>query len=185
MFGSVCPLPGRRSTIPVSSAPAAMARSSRGPTIGVDLAGEIFVDAALRLRSQFQTDQALRSCAHPVRNIVARDHEIGAIVRLAAKKDVDVRIVGVPMVDADPVEFGPEIAFGFAHEIAGEGAQVFHFGCVFRADDEPKMMPVVLAAFDEGGGVRCIGAGVEQSRLLLVAGDAFSPQIGDMGHQRR
>ena len=93
-----------------------------GPTIGVDLSGEIFVDALLRLRPQLQTDQALRSCAHPVRNIVARDHEIGAIVRLAAKKDVDVRIVRIPMVNANPVEFGPEIAFGLAEKVASEGA---------------------------------------------------------------
>lgn len=67
----------------------------------------------------------------------------------------------------------------------GEGAKVLQFGRVFRTDDEPKMMTVVLAAFDEGGSVRCVGARVEHARFLLVAGDAFSPQIVDVCRERR
>ena len=61
-----------------------------------------------------------------------------------------MRIVGVPVIDRDPVELGAEIAFGVGHQLAGEGAKVGHLGRVLGRHGEPEMMPVVLAALGEG-----------------------------------
>ena len=54
-------------------------------------------------------------------------------------------IVGVPMIDRDPIKLGPEVALCLGHEIAREGADVLHRCSVFGRDDEAKMVTVVLA----------------------------------------
>ena len=64
-----------------------------------------------------------RSCgagAHPLLDVVAGDDEILAVVGAAAHDDVDVGIVGVPVIDADPIELGAEILLHLAHQLAGE-----------------------------------------------------------------
>jgi hypothetical protein len=40
------------------------------------------------------------------------------------------RMLGVPVIDRGPVEFRVEISLHFAHQIAGEGAQVSHLESV-------------------------------------------------------
>ena len=55
-----------------------------------------------------------------------------------------MRIVGIPMVDGDPIEPGAEIGFHLAGKVAGEGFEVGHFGGVFGRDDEAEMMAIVL-----------------------------------------
>jgi hypothetical protein len=62
---------------------------------------------------------------------------------------MDVRIVGVPVVDRQPVEPRPEIPFGIGHQLSGEGSQIGHFASVLRRDDEPEMVAIVLASFCE------------------------------------
>src|SRR3546814_3216825 len=57
---------------------------------------------------------------------------------LAAHQHMDVRIVGVPMVNGDPVQFGAQILGCISHQFAGEAAQVFHVPCIFGRDDETK-----------------------------------------------
>ena len=49
-----------------------------------------------------------------------------AVVGAAAQDDVDVRVVGVPVIDPDPVEFGAEVLLDLAHEVAREALQVGH-----------------------------------------------------------
>ena len=70
---------------------------------------------------------------------------------------MDVRIVGVPVIDGDPVELRAEVALGVGHQLAREGAEVGHLGRVLRRDGEPEMMAVVLAALGEGPGVGVVG----------------------------
>ncbi len=96
-----------------------------------------------------------------------------------------MRVVGVPVIDGDPVEAGAEIGFHLPGEIPREGAQVFHVAGVFRGDDEAEMVPVVLAAIGEGEIVGAVGLGVEHDALLSVPADAFPLQIGEMGRDRR
>jgi len=53
-----------------------------------------------------------------VADVITGDDEIGAILRDAPHQQVDVRIVGVPVIDCDPVKPGPEIALHLDHEVA-------------------------------------------------------------------
>ena len=56
---------------------------------------------------------------------------------------MDVGMLGIPMIDGDPVEAGAQIAFGVGHEVAGESFHIGKFARVFGCDNEPEMMPVL------------------------------------------
>jgi hypothetical protein len=57
-----------------------------------------------------------------------------------------MRVVGVPMGDADPVQSAAEIALHLADQVEGERLEVGHLGGILRRDDEVEMMPVGQAA---------------------------------------
>ena len=59
----------------------------------------------------------------PVADIIAADDEVRAVVGAAAHKDMDMGMLGVPVVDGDPVEPRAEIARGLVHQLAGKAAQ--------------------------------------------------------------
>lgn len=40
-------------------------------------------------------------------------------------------IIGVPMIDRDPVQSGVEVACDVRHQVPGEAAQVVHFSGIF------------------------------------------------------
>ncbi len=45
---------------------------------------------------------------------------------------MDMRIVGVPVVDGNPVESGGEIALGFHHHLTCERAEILHVSRILR-----------------------------------------------------
>ena len=91
-----------------------------------------------------------------------------------------MRIVGVPVVDRDPVQFGSEIPRDVGHQLAGERAEIAELGGILRRNDESKMMAVVLAAFGKGAFIRRIRPRVEHPGVRTVARHALALQIGDM-----
>src|SRR5215469_2026183 len=84
------------------------------------------------LWAEFSPDQVPRPRPQAVADVITRDDEIGAILRDAPHQQVDMGIVGVPVIDRDPIEPGPEIAFHLGHEVAGEGLEVGHFSGILR-----------------------------------------------------
>src|SRR5260370_23925260 len=98
---------------------------------------------------------------------------------------MDMRVVGIPVVDRDPIEPGAEIAFGIRHQLSGEGAQILQFSGVLGRYDEAKMVPVVPAALGEGLLIGSVGAGMKHAGVGAVMGTAVALQIDDMIGQRR
>ncbi len=156
-----------------------------GPALSPDLALQRRPDLAFAARSKFQGDPLLGPAAQTLPHIIAGDDQIAAVVGAAADQHMDVRIVGVPVVDGDPVERCAEIALGVGHQLAGEGAQVLHLAGVLRRDDEAEMMPVVLAARCEGVAVGLVAARIEHPRRRAITGDALAFEVGDMAGDRR
>ena len=155
------------------------------PAFGLDLAFESTADIEIGARSQLLGDELARPVAHALLDVVARDHEVLAIVPHAAHDQVDMRMLGVPVIDGDPVELRAEIFFHLADEIAGEGSKVRHVGGVVGRDDEAEMMPVIATALCEGAGVGILRSRPEQPRLLPVTGHAVAAQIVEMRSERR
>ena len=105
-------------------------------------------------------------------------------VGATADENVDVRVLGVPVIDRDPVELRAEIALGLGHQFAGERLQIGKLGRVVGRDDEAEVVAVAVASFREGMGVRRIHLRVEQAAGFAVTGRAVAAEIAEMGRQR-
>ena len=60
-------------------------------------------------RTKLQRDALGRAIAKTPADVFAADDQVLAVIGAAADEDMDVRIVGVPVVDRDPVEPGAEV----------------------------------------------------------------------------
>ena len=135
-------------------------------------------------RAQLQSYALRGPCPKAPADVIPADDQILIVVGAAPDQHMDMGMVGVPMIDGDPVELCAEIAFGILHQFAGEGAQIAHVLGVLRRDNEPEMMPVVGATLGEILSVGRVRGGVEHMGVAAVAGDAFAPQIGNVVGER-
>src|SRR3546814_14861793 len=61
-----------------------------------------------------------------------------------------VLVAGVVVMDRDPIEFRAKVDFDPAHKVAGVRRQGGQVSAVFRRDDGPELVAIVLAAIKEG-----------------------------------
>src|ERR1700680_952115 len=86
-----------------------------GPAVCLNLSIQPRADFGTAPRSELERDQVAGTGAQALADVVPRDHKVAAIVRLAADDHMDMWILGIPLVDCDPVKLGPEIPFGVCH----------------------------------------------------------------------
>src|SRR5215467_915462 len=118
-------------------------------------------------------------------DVVPGDDEIATVIAFAAHDDMDMRIVGVPVIDSYPVESRAEIASRLGHQLSGKGLEIREPVRVLRRHNEPEMMPVALAAAREGAVVGVVMLGVEHPSGRAIPGHAVPPQIAEMRAERR
>jgi hypothetical protein len=94
------------------------------------------------------------------------------------------RMLGVPMIDGNPVEAGAKVAFGVGQEVARESLHVGKWGRIIRRENEPEMMPVALASLSEGLMIAIVALGTEHPGLFAVLGHAVAAEIGKMRGKR-
>ena len=109
-----------------------------GPALGLDLPLQGRPDLLLAAWAELQGDALGGAIAKAAADVVAADDQVLAVVGAAADQDVDVRVVGVPVIDGHPVELGAEIAFGIGHQLARERAKVGHLARVLGRDVNRK-----------------------------------------------
>ena len=142
-------------------------------------------DFLLAAWSQLHCNPFRRTAAKSLAYVVTAYDQVLPVVGAAAHQHVDMRIVGIPVFDGDPVECRAEVALGIGHELAGEGAKIGHLDRILGGDGEPEMMPVLFAPFDKSLGDGVVGAGVEQARVRAIAGDALALEVCDVLGERR
>ena len=96
------------------------------PALGPDLSLKRPADVEITAWAQFLGDEIACPVAHPLLDVVPRDHEILAVVARTPNDQMDMRMGGVPVIDADPIKRRAEILLHPPDEIAGEGLQVGH-----------------------------------------------------------
>ena len=74
-------------------------------------------------RTELARDEIAGAGAQARSDIIPANDEVGAVVGAAPHEDVDMWMLGVPMVDGDPVEPRAEVARGLVHQFAGKAAQ--------------------------------------------------------------
>ena len=82
----------------------------------------------LAARAKLQRDALGRAIAKTPADVFAADDQVLTVIGAAADEDMDVRIVGVPVVDRDPVELGAEILLDIEHQLARERLEVADLG---------------------------------------------------------
>ena len=65
-------------------------------------------------RPQFQGDAFSGAVAEAAADIGAADDEILAVIGTSPDQNMHMRIVGIPVIDRDPVESGSEVALDIA-----------------------------------------------------------------------
>ncbi len=123
------------------------------PALLHHLTGQALLDLTLRPRPQPTRGEFRGAMAHSVSDVVARDDQVLAGLIPAPQQDMDMRIVGIPMIGRHPFEPGSEIALDLRHEFPCVGLQVADLGAVFRRDDNLEVMSITLDPVREGFGV--------------------------------
>ena len=156
-----------------------------GPALGPDLPFEITANVEIGPRPEFLRHEIACAVPHPLPDVIAGDHEILAVIGTAAQDDMDMGIVGVPVIHRDPVQRRAKILLHPGHQVAGEGFEIGHVDGVLGRDDEPEMVPIVGAAFGEILDIGIVGSGTEHASVLAVTGYTFASQIGEVSGERR
>ncbi|KTE24089.1 hypothetical protein ATE69_13625 [Sphingopyxis sp. H071] len=154
-----------------------------GPSFRFDLPFQCMTDFQIGAKTQFLGNQIQGTGAHAVADIVAGDNQIAAIFGNAAHDNMDVRMLGIPMISGGPVERGAEVLFHLPHQIAGKTFEVGHLDRVFRRDNEPKMVTVMLAARRKLVTIDVVTARPKQLAVILIAADPVALDVGEMGSQ--
>ena len=152
-----------------------------GPSFRFDLPFQCTTDFQIGAKTQFLGNQSLGTGAHAVADIVAGDNKIVPILGNAAHDNMDMRVLGIPMIGGGPIELRAEILFHLAHQIAGESFKVGHLQRVFRGDDKPKMMPVMLTARSKLIAIDVVTVRAKQLAMILIAADTIALYIREMG----
>src|ERR1700716_1908722 len=138
------------------------------PAISLDLGVEVATDIEVAARSELEGSKMGGAGAHAVADVIPGDYEVAAITCCSAHNDMDVGIVGVPVVDADPIELGAEIALGLRHEVPCECLEIGKLLSIFRRDDEAEMMAIPFAAIGEGAVIGVVALGIEHSAASTI-----------------
>ncbi len=101
-------------------------------------------------------------------DIVAADDEVLAVVGLAADQQMDCGLSVFQCSAATQSSLVLRSRSVFRDKVAGENLQVDHLGRLFRADDEPEVMAVVLAALDKSFLIGGVAVGVEHAGFLAI-----------------
>ena len=136
------------------------------------------------LRTELNRHQFGRSLAHAVTDVAAMDDKRVAAIVSPAHDQMDVRIVGVPVINRDPIQPRPEVVLHMLDEVTSKGSKVLHLGCFLGTDDEPEMMPVITGALGEGTQIGIVRDRVEHPGRHAVLGHTLSPEIGEMRPNR-
>jgi hypothetical protein len=97
---------------------------------------------------------------------------------------MDMRVVGVPVIDSNPVKFGSKIPLHIHHQLPRESTQVVHLSRVLRRNDEAEVVTIFLTSPSEGTLIGDLGSYIEQTSIRAIAGNAIPLQIVDVLRKR-
>ena len=89
-------------------------------------------------------------------------------------------VVGVPVVNSDPFELGPEIALHGRHQFAREVTQVGELDPIFGGDNEAKLVAILAARCREFLTVGRVRSRTVGLRRLAVVADPFPRDVAQV-----
>ena len=102
-----------------------------GPALRLHLPVKRSANFMLASRTELQRHALGCAIVKTATYVFAADDQVLPVTGPAANEDMDVRIVGVPMVYRQPVEFGAEIFLDIEHQLASESFEIPEPGPIF------------------------------------------------------
>src|SRR3546814_20345918 len=90
-------------------------------------------------------------------------------------------VAGFVVIERDPIECRAKVDFDPAHKVAGVRRQVGQVSAVFRRDDEPELVAIVLAAIKEGLRLGAVLGRRIELPTLAIARRAVALDVAQMG----
>jgi hypothetical protein len=117
----------------------------------IDLSPLLFPDHALaraqdlgfKSRAQFLRHDFLASSSHAQLQVFSVDLQRPSVIANPSHEEMDMVVVGVVMIDCDPLKLGAEIALHLFDQATNVFLKI-QSGCVLRRDDEAPEQVVVL-----------------------------------------
>ncbi|MBO6638470.1 MAG: hypothetical protein JJ920_14985 [Roseitalea sp.] len=81
------------------------------------------------------------------------------------------------MIDSHPIKLRAEIGFGLGHQITDEGFQVAELSTVFRRDDQPELMPVILGRLQKLARINTVAVRSVELAPFAITGDTVAPDV--------
>ena len=91
-----------------------------GPAVRLDLSVEIAADLEVAARPELKGGKICGAGAQALADVIPRHHKVMAVAALPAYDDMDMGIIGVPVLDPEPIELRGKIPLGLCHQVAGE-----------------------------------------------------------------
>ena len=151
--------------------------------LGLDLLGLGQLDFLWASLPQKFGSHLRRPVTDSIRYILPGNDQIGPVRLPAAQENVGMRVVGVVVIDSNPLQLGVQIPFHPAHHLPHISRHVGDVSAAFRGDDQPEVMPVFRPLDGLLPGVYALSRGVIEDAVLAIGAGAFSPQIGDVTAQ--
>src|SRR5213076_3087711 len=95
-------------------------------------------DLVVRSEAEHPRGKLLAALPDALLNVARVDREGAAVIVSASNQEMDVGVVGVVVVDRDPLEPGPEVVFHLAHEASGMEAEIELRPLLGRDDGFPE-----------------------------------------------
>ena len=95
-----------------------------------------------------------------------------------------MRIVGIPVVDGDPLELRAQVPFHLSHQLTGKYPQFANVLRILGRDDEPKLVAIIPPALLE---LESVCFFVDRAVCLprrSLAGDTLPLQVAQVGDGR-
>ena len=154
-------------------------RIELGPAVGLHLTFENCAYFVFRLGPELQGCAFLRSSANAAADVIPAN-QIAAVVRLASHQNVQMRIVGIVVIDPNPVELVPRSRSMSATSSRAKSPEIGHFGSIIGTHNEPKMVSVILATLRKGPFIREIGLSGEHARRFAGPGYTIALEIANV-----
>ena len=100
-------------------------------------------------RTERLGNEILRLPPQALCQVFTGDDQVASELVLAPNDNMRVRMAGIVMIDSQPVEACSEVTFHPVHELTRVRFEITHLVAVFRRYDDPELVAVAFAAFEE------------------------------------
>jgi|GEM_PF-4120187 hypothetical protein len=150
------------------------------PLFAFDAAFAREEDLTFGARPKLALDEPFAQFAYAAFEVLAVDFQRATVFPDAADQEVDVRVVGVVMVNGDPLKARVKIAFHLRNQVTDVSVKIDAVGVFGRHDERPHQLVALLPIANGRSWVETVIHSVESEAPLVSALGIFAAEIARM-----